>query len=1056
MFQLLFIRRIQFSVLLAYLVPAVAHGQPLVFQDVLRSESSSVREKTPAGLDTFTLYGGPGSLEGKFQTLPGPAGVPDFGGWIGVDATESVLRWQLSTFNASNLNNNGPGNMAMWCGVSAAQEPGYVSSPGYGNNWWAGIEWTSEPLIDPSQPQTVDLQFFFNYDTEPAKDGVTVRYEQNGAWTQVFYDTGGNEPFAAPGVHFPQDVTAGSIDYVGNDYGGENGDQIRIRIEFASDGAWSDEDGTWPSVAGAVQVDDISVTYDNNGTQIDFTNFEGPGPFTWTDAVYPFIGDFSKLQHGFEDLDPCRSNNTGMVGFFDNGMPPSNLLNQPPYNDPPLSTGGSTSPNWNYGVPGGWVVNVNGGVHSNPNTFLSLDNEIWSPPIAWDLPGTADDDPDVAGVLLRFDVWEHLPLENLVVSTAQIRSSDDGGASWTRWRHNLAYLGDAQWRTRELFLGSELVANPTHVQVSLGVFDYSPFGTSSGDATPAPLYDNVSVHKYRIAGPEIQASVVNLYQDNFPGGGLSSFATLADRQQSDVRLDIARDVVPLSPSLVPGDETTATVKSAIPGVDVAQVKLVWVLDRNPWFDDVRVMPVGATEVLGGAANGWDQWTGEAPGTLQQFSTDDFDFDLPDVDFLHPGDVLRYHFHATDTEGRISTLPADLGGFADGLGWSRTYTVNGLPSVNDDGGSPVTPSVLLLDAQGDVADSDRVHRALAENGWFEGIHYDAYDWISPGGRLSNGIRSRAASSQLDLYDTILYVAGETSTNLFSDGSNANGNDKSDDESRMRVWHEQSADRSIVYFGTHLAEVMATNNADAANYLNGLMEVDFVDGDVRDDLGDPFSLQLGALVPCPGPSFALSNVCLTIDAYDNVDQGLVAVRSHAFLDAQGDPVLGPGRAASVLFDRVDGTGFRKVDMFFPFSLAHVASSPTGPTDPAGRSAAAVLLGEVLTTCLGTAPTPGVPVATPPLVASLRVQVDPNPFNPRTTVAFALPVAGPVSMDVFDARGRRVRRLLEEHRSAGAHSVLWDGSDDAGHALASGMYIVRVATAAETVSRKVALLR
>lgn len=68
-------------------------------------------------------------------------------------------------------------------------------------------------------------------------------------------------------------------------------------------------------------------------------------------------------------------------------------------------------------------------------------------------------------------------------------------------------------------------------------------------------------------------------------------------------------------------------------------------------------------------------------------------------------------------------------------------------------------------------------------------------------------------------------------------------------------------------------------------------------------------------------------------------------------------------------------------------------------------------------------------------------PNPFNPKTNIAFTLERAGAVSLAVFDTAGRRVTTLHEGLLEAGAHDVEWDGRDSAGRPAASGLYFVRL---------------
>jgi len=65
-------------------------------------------------------------------------------------------------------------------------------------------------------------------------------------------------------------------------------------------------------------------------------------------------------------------------------------------------------------------------------------------------------------------------------------------------------------------------------------------------------------------------------------------------------------------------------------------------------------------------------------------------------------------------------------------------------------------------------------------------------------------------------------------------------------------------------------------------------------------------------------------------------------------------------------------------------------------------------------------------------------PNPFNPRTVIAFSLPREQHVNLDVFTVDGRRVTTLVSGARAAGTHEVTWDGSDHAGRAQPSGAYV------------------
>jgi hypothetical protein len=69
-------------------------------------------------------------------------------------------------------------------------------------------------------------------------------------------------------------------------------------------------------------------------------------------------------------------------------------------------------------------------------------------------------------------------------------------------------------------------------------------------------------------------------------------------------------------------------------------------------------------------------------------------------------------------------------------------------------------------------------------------------------------------------------------------------------------------------------------------------------------------------------------------------------------------------------------------------------------------------------------------------------PNPFNPVTAIRFVLEQPGRTVLTVHDVAGRRVRTLVDADRGAGEHAVLWDGADDAGRSLGSGVYLYRLA--------------
>ena len=83
-------------------------------------------------------------------------------------------------------------------------------------------------------------------------------------------------------------------------------------------------------------------------------------------------------------------------------------------------------------------------------------------------------------------------------------------------------------------------------------------------------------------------------------------------------------------------------------------------------------------------------------------------------------------------------------------------------------------------------------------------------------------------------------------------------------------------------------------------------------------------------------------------------------------------------------------------------------------------------------------------------------PNPFNPNTTITFDLPEVAVVSLVIYDINGRQIKTLTSSRYQAGSHQIQWDGRDDSGNAVASGIYVYRIEAGKYVQSRKLMLLK
>jgi hypothetical protein len=83
-------------------------------------------------------------------------------------------------------------------------------------------------------------------------------------------------------------------------------------------------------------------------------------------------------------------------------------------------------------------------------------------------------------------------------------------------------------------------------------------------------------------------------------------------------------------------------------------------------------------------------------------------------------------------------------------------------------------------------------------------------------------------------------------------------------------------------------------------------------------------------------------------------------------------------------------------------------------------------------------------------------PNPFNSVTWVRYQLPSEGEVTLSIYSMLGQRIRTLIEARQEAGFYHVRWDGRDNGGRAMGSGMYLIRIESGAFVKVRKMVLMK
>lgn len=83
-------------------------------------------------------------------------------------------------------------------------------------------------------------------------------------------------------------------------------------------------------------------------------------------------------------------------------------------------------------------------------------------------------------------------------------------------------------------------------------------------------------------------------------------------------------------------------------------------------------------------------------------------------------------------------------------------------------------------------------------------------------------------------------------------------------------------------------------------------------------------------------------------------------------------------------------------------------------------------------------------------------PNPFNASTAISYYVPKDAQVTLEVYNIRGQKVKTLVDEQKTAGTYSVIWDGTNSKGEVVATGVYFYRLSIDKETLTKKMTLLK
>jgi hypothetical protein len=113
-------------------------------------------------------------------------------------------------------------------------------------------------------------------------------------------------------------------------------------------------------------------------------------------------------------------------------------------------------------------------------------------------------------------------------------------------------------------------------------------------------------------------------------------------------------------------------------------------------------------------------------------------------------------------------------------------------------------------------------------------------------------------------------------------------------------------------------------------------------------------------------------------------------------------------------------------------------------------------ILGTCMGEPYVPSGTKAMPPRLTFQLEQNYPNPFNPVTNIRFVIPAKNFVNLTIYDVAGRVVKRLISKEMAANSYKVAWDGTNNRGQNVASGVYFYKLVAGPHVATKRMVLIR
>ncbi|MBU2693350.1 MAG: hypothetical protein KJ970_20720 [Candidatus Eisenbacteria bacterium] len=1001
-----------------------------------------------------------GGHDGNGYAVEG--GIWDFAdgtlqGWYGIDRTQNTGATWWARYTIADYEDHGTGGIDppmttgttghLWCGgqKSLAEAECWACDAGAGGNTYGYKANLCQRITGERLPYSGgDISISMMYYTD--SEGGVFDYSK----VQLVCCQGATElevitaDILDAGIDgYPWGVETGPSSYVGSVPGGAipgDADGVRMRFEFVSDGGWDDEDGRYCSTYGAIGLDTIELS-GGVSAQYDFENDdEGFLP-----EHCPGVGEWVAV-HALSDytiLDPCAC---GLADYV-------------------------------------LAMHDENNGHGDP----SSDVNQWAMAVSPIINRTAYQGSGYHSVFARWDMYALMPLSNGVLFRpgwmyAPWECPGTGATGWSPRVGQSAwfYVGDDPvcFQTMNSATENDIPGDADYYrfcfELSACCECFGLFGSDcTGSSNATPLLDNIQV--CITSGPSwppdyqyyVDAFSQNIYLDPHAAGRCDSWGggcgdtppyILADSLaicgppvsehmpswEANLWLYIPRVGPRINPA---GYSAWKSRLSGDPGLEFVAVKM----------DSCEITVAGNHIAY---TNKFCSYFHEQdPGFDSGFGdlTDENEI-LPD-DLFTPGTLIQYFVTANYVGNPEYMFIEDTTG-----GFFRE--IEFLPSMREDvpGGDIVWPCHLYVDAYNRGAQTyiQPVLDAFLPEVPGPGPNSDRYDYYGTAGGCGKTSLYRWGNGGASIYQLLGYCFI-----LLNTGDMSAGSMKEIDFIGLEDWlltgicDVSGVRQGLLLNGDEIAGII---RAKRPSLLTGLLGAD-LDCTPYSDSDCPYGAPMDTsycveiiqaespVIPLSSDTWAYGNGCPYRFNFSVLYPLGTGLGNRSWFDYDFSGPKGIVEYAQIVNEDLGLGNYRSV--LDGYSYHHITNSFNEVTgqcvaDEAGIGGAImeeisgtlqwIFGGSVPSFCTDPMIGCGEDV---PEIGGVEGRIDrlyqnrPNPFNPRTVISFSVARRSRVELAIYDVRGRLVRRLLDKTMDAGLQTAVWDGMDDRGNRVGSGVY-------------------